>query len=114
MGSAIAVWWGLDGRAARKGGANVTRQAETGMIQPCSDDGGMQGETEMQEEEREEYWEHMVMRRKIEKGERERAGRYDHDRDDECGVYAYSMEEPTLGWAEACINRERLGVNEAR
>lgn len=33
------------------GGANVTRQAETGMIQPCSEDRGRQGETEMHEEE---------------------------------------------------------------
>lgn len=38
---AIAVWWGLDSRAR---GPNVTRQAETGMIQPCSKDGDREGE----------------------------------------------------------------------
>lgn len=44
------------GRTCSKegGGANVTRQAETGMIQPCSEDGGRRGETEMQGEEEEE------------------------------------------------------------
>lgn len=39
----------------------------------------------------------MVMRRKIERGERERAGKDDHDRDNECGVCTYSTEKPTRG-----------------
>lgn len=38
----------------------MTRQAETGMIQPCSKDGGMREETEMQREGEEGYREHMA------------------------------------------------------
>lgn len=45
----------------------MTRQAETRMIQPCSKDGGRQGETAMQGEEEEGYREHMAKRRETEK-----------------------------------------------
>lgn len=46
------------------GGPNVTRQAETGMIQPCSKDGGRRGETEMRAEGEEGYREHMAQEKK--------------------------------------------------
>lgn len=45
----------------------MTRQAETGMIQPCSKDGGRQGETEMQGEGEEGNREHLAKRRKSER-----------------------------------------------
>lgn len=49
----------------RGGGANVTRQAEMGMIQPCSKDGGTGGERQEHEGGREGgYRQHMEQEKK--------------------------------------------------
>lgn len=108
--SAIAVWWGLDRRA---GGPNVTRQAETGMIQPCSEDGGRRAETE---------------RRGGGGGRIQRAHGTREERLKGRGIggemimigttngeFIYTVLRNSPGrWKEECTNREQHWVNEAR
>lgn len=84
----------------------MTRQAETGMIQPCSKDGGRRGETEMQGGGGgvwggDGYREHMAYRRLKGKGTERRGGegsrRNDRDKDNKWRVYIYATEDFTGG-----------------